>query len=140
MSTRLTRGDILFNEGGDRDKLGRGCVWNEEILDCIHQNHVFRARLRSDEILPEYVTIYSKSDFARDYFYNSASQTVNLASLNMTALGNLPVAIPPFVEQKEIVHVVGEHIKWVTNTEEACQKAKATNLVQSILSKAFHHL
>ncbi len=28
---RLRRGDILFNEGGDRDKLGRGCVWNGEL-------------------------------------------------------------------------------------------------------------
>jgi len=24
--------DILFNEGGDRDKLGRGWIWQEELL------------------------------------------------------------------------------------------------------------
>ena len=28
-------------EGGDRDKLGRGCLWNGEIENCIHQNHIF---------------------------------------------------------------------------------------------------
>jgi hypothetical protein len=43
---RLEIGDILFNEGGDRDKLGRGWVWAGELPECIHQNHVFRARLR----------------------------------------------------------------------------------------------
>src|SRR5581483_2740257 len=44
---RLQPGDVLFNEGGDRDKLGRGWVWDGQIEECIHQNHVFRARLRN---------------------------------------------------------------------------------------------
>jgi len=38
---RLRRGDVLMNEGGDFDKLGRGAVWNGEIDPCITQNHVF---------------------------------------------------------------------------------------------------
>jgi type I restriction enzyme S subunit len=42
---QLHSGDILFNEGGDRDKLGRGWVWKEEVNICIHQNHVFRPRI-----------------------------------------------------------------------------------------------
>jgi len=41
----LENGDILFNEGGDRDKLGRGWIWEGQINQCIYQNHVFRARL-----------------------------------------------------------------------------------------------
>lgn len=52
----LKPGDILFNEGGDRDKLGRGWVWNEELPECIHQNHVFRARPLCDGVK-------SKTDF-----------------------------------------------------------------------------
>jgi type I restriction enzyme S subunit len=35
-------GDVLMTEGGDLDKLGRGTIWNGEILDCLHQNHMFR--------------------------------------------------------------------------------------------------
>lgn len=38
---RLHSGDVLMTEGGDRDKLGRGCVWHGEIEPCLHQNHVF---------------------------------------------------------------------------------------------------
>ena len=41
----LESGDILFTEGGDRDKLGRGAVWHARDSKCIHQNHIFRARL-----------------------------------------------------------------------------------------------
>src|SRR4051794_17800227 len=45
---KLVPGDVLFTEGGDRDKLGRGWIWRGEILECVHQNHIFRARLRSN--------------------------------------------------------------------------------------------
>ena len=38
---RLRAGDVLMTEGGDRDKLGRGCVWHGEIEPCLHQNHIF---------------------------------------------------------------------------------------------------
>ena len=41
----LKYGDILFTEGGDRDKLGRGWIWENQLQACVHQNHVFRARL-----------------------------------------------------------------------------------------------
>src|SRR4051794_15254503 len=39
---RLQPGDVLMTEGGDLDKLGRGTLWRGEILDCLHQNHIFR--------------------------------------------------------------------------------------------------
>ncbi|WP_338431790.1 restriction endonuclease subunit S [Synechococcus elongatus] len=38
----LQSGDVLMNEGGDFDKLGRGCIWQEEVEGCIHQNHVLQ--------------------------------------------------------------------------------------------------
>ena len=41
---RLLAGDVLFTEGGDADKLGRGTVWKEEIPLCLHQNHIFVVR------------------------------------------------------------------------------------------------
>ena len=53
---RLISGDVLFTEGGDRDKLGRGWVWKGEIEECIHQNHVFRARSISNGVVPEFAS------------------------------------------------------------------------------------
>ena len=41
----LRRGDVLMNEGGARDKLGRGWIWDGQIAECIRQNHVFRIHL-----------------------------------------------------------------------------------------------
>jgi len=99
--TRLRPGDVLFNEGGDRDKLGRGWVWNGEIDECVHQNHVFRARLHSD-ILPKYVSYFGNS-WGRDYFIEVGKQTTNLASINQRVLKALPVRIAPLPEQRCIV-------------------------------------
>lgn len=57
----LRHGDLFFTEGGDRDKLGRGTVWRDEVQDCIHQNHIFRARLKTSEAIPDYISITTKS-------------------------------------------------------------------------------
>ena len=35
----LQKGDVLMTEGGDPDKLGRGCVWDAQVARCLHQNH-----------------------------------------------------------------------------------------------------
>jgi len=136
---RLKDGDILFTEGGDRDKLGRGTVWKNNIEDCIHQNHIFRARLYSSRLVPEYISIATKSSKARDYFFEHASQTVNLASINMTTLGKVPIALPPQNEQKEIVHRVQSLFITAAQIEARYNKAKeyVDKLTQSILAKAF---
>ena len=39
---RLSAGEVLMTEGGDRDKLGRGCVWLGQVEPCLHQNHILR--------------------------------------------------------------------------------------------------
>jgi type I restriction enzyme, S subunit len=100
---QLRKGDVLFNEGGDRDKLGRGCVWNSELPECIHQNHVFRARIHPERALPEWVSAFGNSQPAQNYFLASGRQTTNLASINMTVLGDLPIPTPPLSEQRLIV-------------------------------------
>ncbi|NEZ55602.1 restriction endonuclease subunit S [Adonisia turfae] len=99
---KLISGDILFTEGGDRDKLGRGWIWAGEIKECIHQNHVFRARLYLQELSPKLISLYSNS-FGQKYFLGVGKQTTNLASINLTKLSNLPIPIPPLNEQHRIV-------------------------------------
>ena len=99
----LKKGDVLYTEGGDRDKLGRGTVWNEEIPDCVHQNHVFRARVDKSIAIPEYVAYWSMGSYARTYFFRKGKQTVNLASINKTVLSNLELPIPDLVTQEKVL-------------------------------------
>ncbi len=44
---KLRKDDLVLTEGGDPDKLGRGCLWGEELPECIRQNHIFRVRIRT---------------------------------------------------------------------------------------------
>ncbi|MCS0033835.1 restriction endonuclease subunit S, partial [Vibrio parahaemolyticus] len=135
---KLEKGDVLFNEGGDIDKLGRGWVWEGQIEDCIHQNHVFRARILSNKIQPKYLSFYG-NESARDYFLREGTQTVNLANLNKTTLSLLPVPLPPEEEQVEIVRQVDRLLNKANKVEKQYLDAKARldRLTQSILGKAF---
>ena len=133
----LQPGDVLFNEGGDRDKLGRGWVWEGQIASCIHQNHVFRARLSvGDE--PKLVSIWGNT-FGRGWFETRGKQTTNLASLNLKTLKAFPVPIAPVEEQPRILAEIERQFSFI----EACERsidaglAKSAALRRSILKAAF---
>ena len=100
-------GDVLMNEGGDRDKLGRGSIWRGEFNPCVHQNHVFVVRCRP-AVIPEFLTTWSAGAMARRYFLVAGKQTTNLASINKTSLGDLPVILPPKREQHAIADALGD--------------------------------
>lgn len=104
---RLRNGDVLFTEGGDRDKLGRGWVWNDELEECIHQNHIFRARPNRELIDPKFLS-YHGNHFGRDWFSRTGKQTTNLASINKGILKRFPVPVPPIDEQLRIVAKIEE--------------------------------
>lgn len=106
----LQAGDVLFNEGGDRDKLGRGWVWRNEVENCIHQNHVFRMRPFLSEVLPELISHHGNT-FGKTWFQHAGKQTTNLASINMTMLRMFPVPLGPADEQRELLTQLDRQIE-----------------------------
>lgn len=102
----VCNGDLLITEGGDWDKVGRTAIWNQDIDNCLHQNHVFKARVPSSLVLNEWIELIFNSSIGRTYFAGASKQTTNLASINMTQLRSFPVPIPPRDEQLRILNVV----------------------------------
>ena len=96
-------GDVLMNEGGDFDKLGRGAVWDGSISPCLHQNHVFRVRCKPGEMVPEFLALFCQSAEGKAYFVKSSKQTTNLASINKSQLGSLPTLAPSIEAQLKVV-------------------------------------
>lgn len=133
---RLQTNDILMTEGGDWDKLGRAAMWNDEIQDCIHQNHVFRVRVMSQDISHQWIVLYINSPVGRAYFESAAKQTTNLASINITQLKGFVVAIPPLNEQHHIVAKVDELMRLCDLLEQSTTQSEAARraLLHSLLA------
>ena len=104
----LQHGDVLFTEGGDADKLGRGTVWRTEIPVCLHQNHIFAVRPNSGVLTSEFLSFFAGSGLGKRYFLGAAKQTTNLASVNSTQLKDMTLPLPDIREQKAIVSALGQ--------------------------------
>jgi len=107
---QLKTGDVLMNEGGDNDKLGRGAVWDGSIELCLNQNHVFAARPH-DIRYSEWVSLATNARYARDFFFLNSNQSTNLASISKTKLGKFPIAIPPFEEMVSTMSLLNERLQ-----------------------------
>ena len=103
---RLHAGDVLMTEGGDRDKLGRGCVWHGEIEPCLHQNHIFAVQTSKETLLPEFLEYLTVSDVGRSYFDVTAIKTTNLACTSSSKVLAFTIPLPSVEEQAEIVEVL----------------------------------
>ncbi|MGD9726938.1 MAG: restriction endonuclease subunit S [Nitrospiraceae bacterium] len=107
MQKLFTQSLVVLTEGGDFDKLGRGFIWNGEIEECAHQNHIFAVRVDRSLLLPEFFAHLSQSPYGKAYFLSVAHKTTNLACINTTKLKGFPVLIPSLAEQEEIVQMLG---------------------------------
>lgn len=97
---RLEPGDLLLTEGGDPDKLGRGTLWQGELPEAIHQNHIFRVRFDTDQVVPLFGNWLIGSARGKSYFMKSAKQTTGIASINKSQLSSFPMLLPPIAVQK----------------------------------------
>jgi type I restriction enzyme, S subunit len=100
----LRPGDVLMNEGGDFDKLGRGHIWRGEIEMCIHQNHVFAVRPKHIEA--EWLNLLTSAACGRFYFMSRSKQGTNLASISSTNIKEFRVPCAPVAERRCIIEYV----------------------------------
>lgn len=103
---RLQDGDVVLTEGGDFDKLGRGFIWRAQLPLCVHQNHVFAVRTKSDRLLPDFLAYLAQSAYGKAYFLKVAHKTTNLACINSEKLKAFPTVLPAIEEQREIVAIL----------------------------------
>ncbi|MCC2976262.1 restriction endonuclease subunit S [Sphingomonas sp. PL-96] len=121
----LRAGDVLMIEGGDRDKLGRGWVWENQVPGCIHQNHVFRLRLHpSDRLTPEYVSRYVNT-VGQSWFDEHAKQTSNLASISAAAVAAMPLRVPPPGVAQRIAHTLAHSDRCLDDVAREIEQSRA---------------
>jgi len=132
---RVRAGDVLLTEGGDFDKLGRGAVWQGQIRDCVHQNHIFVVRPHPHKLDARFFALQTQGPRGRAYFQSCSKQSTNLASINSTQLRQFPAAVPPLPEQRKIADIL---TTWDTALEKldtliAAKERRKKALMQQLL-------
>lgn len=132
----LQKGDVLMNEGGDFDKLGRGDVWLGQIEPCLHQNHVFAVRPDQQIIDSFFLAALAASNYGKTYFLSCAKRSTNLASINSTQIKEFPVLVPPLSEQKKIAQILSTWDKAIFTTDQllANSQQQKKALMQQLLT------
>jgi len=140
----LKDGDVLMNEGGDFDKLGRGAVWRNQLDTCLHQNHVFKVRPQPEKLASDYLAAVSASPYGKTFFMMASKQSTNLASINSTQLKAFPIPMPSYKEQLRIQSQFGAFSEVLNGSALELKKHSSlkTALMQDLLTgrKRVHSL
>jgi len=101
---RLYSGDILIVEGnGSLSHIGRNALFNGELDDCIHQNHIIRVRCQPDYLYPPYVSHYFNSANGQAQMIKNAETSSGLYTLSTGKIAALELPIPDINQQKLLI-------------------------------------
>lgn len=135
---RLLPQDILVVEGnGSASEIGRCAVWNGEIEDCVHQNHIIRCRPKALE-LTAYAALYLNSPDGMAEMKRLAITSAGLFSLSVGKIRKIPFPLPPLAEQHRIVAKVDALMALCDRLEASLTANAATrrHLLDALLAEA----
>jgi type I restriction enzyme S subunit len=118
---RIEAGDVLLTEGGNPWDLGRGWLWEGQIVGCIHQNSVVRASGFPPEVNPRFVAHSLETTELRQYFESRAAQTSGVAHLGKGGASFAPIPMPSRPVQDRIVALLDA----VLSTEHEAREVSA---------------
>ncbi|PTR14217.1 type I restriction enzyme S subunit [Nitrosospira sp. Nsp2] len=135
----LVKGDILVVEGnGSVDQIGRVAIWNGAIDECVHQNHLIKAR-PLNFVCSEFILHFLMSELGRKFIVRAASSTSGLHTLSISKVESLFAPLCARAEQDVLLNELSVKLSLVDQLEQtiitSLQQAEA--LRKSILKKAF---
>lgn len=131
---RLKRDDLLVVEGhGNAAEIGRVAVWDGSIDNCVHQNHLIRARPDTSSILPSFVCAYLNSRSGRQHLLREGKTTSGLNTITTSDVKSCPIFAPPLELQQAFVRTVARAQRLASRAE--CAVGSATSLSSSMMSK-----
>lgn len=129
---KLSPRDLLIVEGnGSEKEIGRCAIWNGEIQDCIHQNHIIRCRPKLPEV-EKYALLFLNSPSGTRLMKSLAVTTSGLFTLSVGKIRAIEFRIPPVSEILKIVRKVDE---LTTLCDEANNALLKRNLLGESLAK-----
>ena len=99
--TSLRDNDLLVVEGhGNPNEIGRSALWNDQIAECVHQNHLIRVRFDLSIVVPAYACEYLNSAGGRRHLLRAGKTTSGLNTISVSNVREAPVALPPLALQQ----------------------------------------
>lgn len=129
-SLTLKSKDLLICEGGD---IGRTAIWNEQIDECCHQNHLHRLRVKNGlKIKSEFYMYWMQFGMLIRGLYSEEGNKTTIPNLSRSRLSNFIIPLPSLPIQKQIADILSA-VDAKIEVEE--NKAKALEkLFQSLLN------
>ena len=138
-SVILEHGDLLLVEGnGSIEQIGRVAMWQSELHDCGHQNHLIRVRMATEHD-PRFVLRFLLSPRGRELLTRAASSTSGLHTLSISKVENIPVPVASISEELEVVCQIDHELSVVDKAvEEINNRLEESRILrQSIFKRAF---
>jgi type I restriction enzyme, S subunit len=133
----LQSGDLLVVEGNGSDKeIGRCAIWNGEIKNCVHQNHIIRVRpIGHNGQL--FTLTFLNSPCGMAEMKSLAITTSGLYSLSVGKIREILIPFPPLAEQQRIVEKIDRLMGMCDRLEESIEsgKGKQTDLLNALMSQ-----
>lgn len=138
---RLKNGDLLIIEGnGSAEQIGRVALFRGEIENCVHQNHVIRARPNQSLAIPEYLNAYMNSPLGQEEVRRRSRTTSGLLTLSLGRASSIEIPLPSPSDQRRIVGYLDGLQAQVDALKrlQAATSAELDALLPSVLDKAFN--
>jgi type I restriction enzyme S subunit len=136
----LRAGDLLITRAGPRARVGVSCVVPADEPRLMNCDKVYRVRLRTGRVRPQYIAIVLNSpQYLRRLDELKTGISDSGVNLTQERFLDLMVPVPSLSKQDELLTELARYQSTIThgNQEIAVELARAAGLRQSILKRAF---
>ena len=135
---KMQPNDILYSHINSLKHIGKTAQY-EGLKELHHGMNLIL--LRPENIQPDLLLQYLKSEYARKIARSWCKQAVGQASINQTELGAVPIIYPPKNEQQRIAEILTTIDDLIEKTERVIQQTQRVKkgLMQDLLTKGIGH-
>lgn len=125
----LKKDDLIFiRSNGSLSIVGQCTLLRQSLVDHAYAGYLIRARMFSDSVCAEYISLMMKTVFIRDQIEKPIRTTTGVKNINSSELSNLKLALPPLLMQKVIVEKTDVLLSFCESLQSRLQSAQQTQL------------